>query len=82
MRSQDVVSSCADPQAAGRFGWWLCFISVASGHKTQRKCKPKYILVHGRMGCFPLMSLVLSKLPAGPELSEKSELIVTLWVAF
>lgn len=35
-----------------------------------------------RSAVFPLRSLVLFQLPTRPELSEKSELIVTLWVAF
>lgn len=82
--------SCADPQAAGQCGWWLCLISVASGHKSQRKCKPMYILARGKMGspnsppsplCTPPKRLVLFQLQARPELSEKSELIVILWVA-
>ena len=57
---QDEVRSCADPQAAGRCGWWLRLISVASGHQTQSECKLKYTLAKGKRGCsLPAKKLVL-----------------------
>lgn len=59
-----------------------------ASHLSPQATKPRgnaslsIFLAKGKMGCYPHKSLVLFQLPARLELSEKSELIVTLWVAF